>query len=96
MEVMKSIVGSILVEKYTTQEIADKRISVCETCSKRQGDKCGICGCFYELKAEMEFNKNPKKFFRIEETHCPLGKWGDVEIANRYREKDGKPLLIFI
>ncbi len=30
---------------------------------------------------------------RSEVTHCPEGRWGDIEIANHYRKLDGLELL---
>lgn len=91
----KSLIGAVLEVKETLPEIKNDRIAKCETCDYRKEDKCGVCGCFYELKAEMDFNKNPKKGFRIEKTHCPEGFWpylndeglrveSDLEIAQYY------------
>jgi hypothetical protein len=82
---------NLLVESETTDQIAGERMAVCMTCEhrKEQENKCGVCGCFLDLKTKAESNVNPKKG-RIEITHCPIGKWGDLEIANFYRELDGK------
>jgi len=82
---------NLLVESETTDGIASERMAVCMTCKHRQEqeNKCGVCGCFLDLKTKAESNVNPKNG-RIEITHCPIGKWGDIEIANFYRELDGK------
>lgn len=94
-DILKAIVGAVLEEGKTTDEIRNDRIAICNNCDFRKGEKCGVCGCFYELKAEMDFNKNPKKMFRVEKTHCPEGFWpyltsegvrmeSDIEIAQYY------------
>jgi hypothetical protein len=82
---------NLIVETETTDEIAAERMAVCMNCEhrKEQENKCGVCGCFLDLKTKAETNLNPKKA-RTEITHCPLGKWGDLEITNFYRVLDGK------
>lgn len=45
-----------------------------------------------DIKTKLEVYRNAKKL-RNEITHCPLGKWGDKQIANIYRKIDGKELL---
>lgn len=90
---IKEIIKAVLVEKFIDDETAKKRINICEVCPYKVDDECGVCGCFYELKAEMEYNKNPKKFFRLEKTHCPNGFWNDTETANHYRQLDGLDLI---
>lgn len=104
MSFARSLIGKALVVEKTTDQIATERELICRGCKKYDGDKCGVCGCFVELKAPMDKNKNPKAFFRVEKTHCPLGKWpyldedgnrheSDIEIANYYRTIDGKQLI---
>lgn len=64
-------------------------------------DECTKCGCIIEYKVATLVNRNITKGTwteladggRLEQTHCPLGKWMDKEIANFYRLKDGLPIL---
>jgi len=90
---------NLLVEEYTTQEVTDLRLEACNTCEFRDDDKCSLCGCFIEIKAKMDKNKNPKNFFKVEKTHCKKGKWAfiddagvlhksDLEIANFYNKNN--------
>lgn len=82
---------NILVESETDNATAQKRLDVCNTCDHRleKENKCGVCGCFLDLKSKSLENYNPKKL-RTEITHCPIGNWGDLELANFYRVLDGK------
>ena len=83
----KDIIEGVLVEKYHNDIKLEKaRIDKCNNCIYRVNDTCGVCGCFFEIKAKMEFNKNPKKLFRVEKTHCPEGFWDDKEIADYYKK----------
>lgn len=50
------------------QELAKKRIAICNMCEHREhieiiGDICAECGCVLEAKA------------RVEDEHCELNKW---------------------
>ena len=50
------------------QELAKKRIAICNVCNHREhiemiGDICAECGCVLEAKA------------RVEDEHCELNKW---------------------
>jgi len=96
MSILKSIIKAALNEKFTTEAISEKRLAKCETCEFRKDDTCTACKCFIDLKAEMDYNRNPLKGFRIEKTHCVKGKWpflddegkeheNDLEIANYYK-----------
>lgn len=82
---------TVLVKKKVSPEIAQERYAICLTCPYRdkEADKCTVCGCFLDLKTGAEVNWNALKS-RNEETHCPLGKWNDLDIANAYRKIDGK------
>lgn len=48
-------------------DLANRRLVLCETCDKRVktslGDACGECGCILDAKV------------RIEDEHCDLDKW---------------------
>lgn len=49
------------------QELADKRLPICNSCEHRietsLGYACGQCGCILDAKT------------RVEDEHCDLGKW---------------------
>lgn len=88
------VAAQVLVIDHVEGEIARKRMSVCLMCPYRdpKNEVCGICHCFLDLKTTSETNWNPERL-RQEITHCPKGKWDDKEIANVYRQMDGKELL---
>lgn len=48
-------------------DLANRRLVLCETCDKRVktslGDACGECGCILDAKV------------RVEDEHCDLDKW---------------------
>lgn len=84
------------VEDLDDPKEFNRRWDICKkSCNSYdpKNDKCTVCGCFMEVKASLLNNRNPKKSGRVEQTHCPLAKWGDKEIANYYREMDGLPLI---
>jgi len=70
------------------------RVSRCNSCDMRdpESNRCKVCKCFLAVKTRTLENLNPKKA-RYEITHCPLGKWEDLETANEYRKIDGLPSL---
>ena len=81
---------TVIVQAQTDDDTAGKRLSVCMSCEYRneKKNKCNKCGCYIDLKAAAAENWNPKKM-RVEVTHCPMGKWNDLEVANHYRKIDG-------
>lgn len=83
-----------LVLDEVPADVQEIRYQTCLSCDKRkpETDQCGICNCFLQLKSGAKTNLNPLKG-RTEITHCPIGKWGDIEIANYYRGIDGKPAI---
>lgn len=85
---------TFIVKEKVENEVQVLRWPICEGCPKRdtKENKCTVCGCFLDLKIESKINWNAKRF-RNEITHCPLGKWNDIETANLYRAMDGKELL---
>lgn len=94
--------GGLAKELFTVKLLNDeileaKRKGVCEenagSCFDAEGRRCNHCTCPIDAKAGLLFNKNSRKWFRIELTHCPLGKWDDKDIANYYRKMDGKDLI---
>lgn len=73
------------VKELKDKVIVDMRLETCNGCkflTKKRS--CIHCGCFVDVKATMEVNINPKTM-RQEITHCPIGKWNDVEISNYYK-----------
>lgn len=89
-KIMHLAAEKLIVKEYTDRATAMDRMEVCLTCEHRDegANKCKVCGCFLDLKVICATNWNPKKN-RNEVTHCPLGKWGDLEITNQYRLLDG-------
>lgn len=92
--ILKVAAGIAIVREKVDQHVADERMSVCMGCEHRDADKnkCKVCSCFLDLKTQSGTNWRPSKN-RIEITHCPLGKWGDLQTANEYRLLDGLQLL---
>lgn len=87
------IADKTLVHERVDKEEKERRLGICEKCKPyfdTQSRRCKICKCFMDAKTGSKTNYNPKKI-RNEITHCPMGYWGDVDIANFYREKDGLP-----
>lgn len=80
--------------KQVDEQTRDFRISVCAGCDKRdvESNRCKVCKCFLAVKTNTAENLNPAHN-RYEITHCPLGRWNDLELANEYRKIDGLPLL---
>ena len=93
-KVLHLIAETVIVKEHVTETEAAVRMSVCFSCPNRNEKEnvCDVCGCFLDLKTGAKTNWNAKRL-RNEITHCPLGKWNDKEIANVYREMDGKELL---
>jgi hypothetical protein len=89
-EILKLAAAKILVEEEIEQEIADWRMGICFACPvlDKKEIRCKACKCFMEVKTKAKTNFNPKKL-RYEITHCPMGKWSDLELANEYRKIDG-------
>lgn len=94
--IKKALASEFLtIEKTENIELIKTRMSICEGCPSfdKEKKKCLECGCFMEIKTTLLKHRNPKKKGRVEITHCPLGKWGDKEIANKYRIEDNKEIL---
>ena len=89
-EILKIAADKILVFEHIGDDIAAKRMEACQECPMMsKGDlRCKICKCFLEVKTTTKTNLNLKRG-RKEITHCPLGRWGDLETANEYRQLDG-------
>jgi hypothetical protein len=51
--------------RRTTNEVADARISICNSCPEliKITSQCKKCGCFMSFKTQLESAK------------CPIGKW---------------------
>lgn len=93
-EVLKIAAGAIIVKEKAEPGVAEWRMAICNNCDQKdfKKNKCLQCGCFLDLKTNSNTNYRISKN-RTEKTHCPLGKWDDIQIANAYRELDGLPLL---
>lgn len=93
-DALKVAARVVLVQENIDGEEAARRLSVCMGCEFREekNNRCGVCNCFLDLKTAAKTNWNARRL-RNEITHCPTGKWGDVETANMYRQMDGKELL---
>lgn len=93
-EIQHYLAKTIIVKEQVDEETADWRFDICLKCDKRdpEENKCTVCGCFLDLKTSSRVNWRPSKN-RNEITHCPLGRWNDLEIANEYSRIDGKELL---
>ncbi len=88
-EILKLAANAVLVVGKTDEETKQMRRAICDQCDRRdkESDRCKVCLCYLQIKTGTKINRG--KFGRIELTHCPLGKWGDKETANIYRELDG-------
>lgn len=51
--------------KKVTEDIKKYRMDICSSCPEltKRTKQCKKCGCFMELKTELELSK------------CPIGKW---------------------
>lgn len=80
----------LIVKEYVDEQTAKERRAVCMKCQHRdpEEDKCLKCGCFLELKTASRVNWRVSRN-RNEVTHCPVGRWNDLELANFYRGLDG-------
>jgi hypothetical protein len=88
------IAEKVIVRELVSDQIAKERFEECLKCPYRDAEenKCTRCGCFLDLKTKARVNWNPRQN-RNEITHCPLGKWGDLETTNTYLKLDGKQLI---
>ncbi|NOT38073.1 MAG: hypothetical protein HOP11_11925 [Saprospiraceae bacterium] len=95
-KVLSNVAGLVLtVENLNDPELEAKRKATCEGCPMmdQENRRCKICTCYIDAKVGIKVNHNPLKLMRSEITHCPLGKWDDVDVANHYRKIDNKTLL---
>mgnify|MGYP007049899903 CR=1 FL=1 len=99
---VKSFLGKNLItkEKLNDPELSKARLDICSTCPFNKNGECRLCGCVIEIKVDSKVNINVNHL-HFEETHCPKGSWpirltggeiggNDLEIANHYREMNGK------
>lgn len=84
----------VLVLEQADQATADARWHTCWYCEQMDHEKkiCKTCGCYLEIKIWAKTSRAPNRLTG-EITHCPLGKWNDLEITNYYRTEDGKEPL---
>lgn len=89
-ELLKLAAKAVLVLENVPEEKAVERMNICQQCPEFliPDIRCAVCGCYLEVKTKSKTNRSVARP-NGEVTHCPLGKWGDVEIANFYRARDG-------
>lgn len=93
MEAKKLAAANVLVKEKVDDETAACRMEICQKCEMlNEKITCMVCDCLMELKTKSKINRSPQRPFG-EITHCPLGKWGDIDIANYYRAEDSKEPL---
>jgi len=44
----------------------ERRYNICQSCPKRNHDRCGLCGCFIKTKTILL------------NSECPIGKWSTL------------------
>lgn len=90
----RAAAAALEVETMEDTIVVSERLKTCSECVHRNAEreKCGVCGCYIQIKATMKVNHNPI-YLQTEFTHCPMGKWGDLEIANHYRAARGQQLI---
>lgn len=87
--IIKKIISSTLKVSLVDENIAKERLAICQKpCKFLKNESCSVCGCVVEIKSTMDYNKNPKKFGRIEKTHCPKGKWPFIDDKGVRHEND--------
>lgn len=89
---MAILADTTLVHERVEPDEKERRLAICEPCSffDSESRRCKVCKCYVDAKTAAKTNFNPIAV-RNEITHCPKGFWGDVDVANIYREKDGLP-----
>lgn len=89
-EILKLAASKVLVESLVSEDVAKFRMDTCLNCPllSLTDYRCRVCKCYVEVKTTAAVNYNLKKR-RNEITHCPNGKWNDLETANEYRKIDG-------
>jgi len=94
-EVLKFGASQVFQVEEVEEEEKSIRLAICESCEhfQDQSRQCGICKCFMDVKTGTKIHRNVLKM-RYEVTHCPVGKWMDLDVANQYRAIDGKEAII--
>jgi hypothetical protein len=81
-EIAKAAADLAFSVEYVDNETYMFRLNACRTCDFFVKERCKKCGCFMEVKAATRIHKNPKRKMKQEVTHCPIGRWGDLEYAD--------------
>jgi hypothetical protein len=55
---------------FLNQQERQDRKTICDNCEKKNGVRCGVCGCFLIAMQKVKF------------TNCPLSKWKVEEHQN--------------
>jgi hypothetical protein len=86
---IKKAIGVALEVSNVPDDLKADRRDICATCINHvDNEKCGKCGCYTEIKAGMDYNRNPARRFRIEKTHCPEGFWPYIDSEGVRHEND--------
>ncbi len=87
--IIKKAIGAALEVSNVPDDLKAARLAVCATCINHvDNEKCGKCGCYTEIKAGMDYNRNPAMRFRVEKTHCPEGFWPYIDSESVRHESD--------
>lgn len=80
--------GLIVETPLNNPELTEWRRDQCLQCPNmdRKNIMCNICKCFLEEKTLAKTNKLITGDIVV--THCPEGKWNDLEIANFYNNNN--------
>jgi len=52
-----------MIDIQAYKEKIESRVETCNACPHKEGNRCGICGCFLSLKSLAFW------------THCPDNRW---------------------
>lgn len=76
--------GLVVVQPLNDDALTEWRRDQCWGCDEidKKNIMCKKCGCFLEEKTKAKTNRTITGDIVV--THCPLGKWNDIEIANHY------------
>lgn len=89
--------GFMQTEKIENPVIKAFRKGTCSGCNYNVDKTCIVCKCILSVKIESYTNRTLNSLGLplgpIEKTHCPKGKWNDLDTANYYRAKKGKTLI---
>ena len=56
------LISELGLENEDSKNLADNKIKICSDCDKRNGNRCGVCGCFIKAKVRSESTCPDGKF----------------------------------